>query len=346
MAADGFQIYTNGTTSILVKQSALDALPGGGTSTLGGETPTPGDETPIPGGPIFEGDETLTLTLSDPHNAAADQMELAGDGEYTGVIIDSDREEKLLGSAGDDILQADTGNAILDGGAGNDVLAPAGLEQEALQDIEDLLADGVISAQDGQVVAGLLGNLAEGQDGDSLIMYGGAGNDALLGGGGNDELYGGTGNDFLFGGRGDDYLDGGRGDDFLFGGSGANALYGGEGDDIMVFHADNTVMDGGSGVDVLIGVDLAAPDTLDGLFNKGMIRNVEVIMETAPSLTDMDGLEALGITVSDNGISLSEAWQAATSAPSQTVAEAGYEAYSNVEGLTILVLRNALESGG
>jgi Ca2+-binding RTX toxin-like protein len=244
----------------------------------------------------------------------------------------------ISGGAGDDLILGGAGNGILDGGTGNDVLVPASLQEDDAAAIRvDLLTDGLISDQDAQAIANLLDTLPDGKDGDYL-MYGGAGNDALLGGSGNDTLHGGAGNDFLFGGRGDDFLDGG---------SGANALYGGEGNDIMVFHADNTVMDGGNGVDVLIGVDLADTQSLDALFTGEVIRDVEVIMGAAPSLTNMDGLEALGITVSDNGISLSDAWQAATSAPvSPVMADAGYEAFSNDEGLTILVLKNALENGG
>jgi hypothetical protein len=98
---------------------------------------------------------------------------------------------------------------------------------------------------------------------------------------------------------------------------------------------------------VLVGVDLSDTNTLDDLFKDGVIKDVELIMDSAPSLTSMDGLEALGIKVSDTGITLEGAWKAATDVTVPTdMADAGYEAYSNDGGLTILVQKNVMESGG
>ncbi|NWD66974.1 putative Ig domain-containing protein [Pseudomonas gingeri] len=78
------------------------------------------------------------------------------------------------GTDGDDFLYAFRKGAVLDGGAGNDVLW--GFEGD------DTLFGG---------------------DGDDQL-YGGEGNDKLLGGSGNDTLYSGAGNNILDGGSGND----------------------------------------------------------------------------------------------------------------------------------------------
>lgn len=90
-------------------------------------------------------------------------------------------DNRLMGSAGDDILYGLAGNDLIQGGAGNDRLY------------------------------GGIGN-------DDL--RGDAGNDLLDGGDGNDMLIGGEGNDILLGGNGDDILEGGPGSDTLTGGAG------------------------------------------------------------------------------------------------------------------------------
>lgn len=69
-------------------------------------------------------------------------------------------------------------------------------------------------------------------DGD--MLYGEGDNDLLVGLGGDDVLYGGDGSDELSGGDGRDFLDGGAMDDMLVGGLGGDVLYGGDGNDYLV----------------------------------------------------------------------------------------------------------------
>ena len=79
---------------------------------------------------------------------------------------------------------------------------------------------------------------------ESLLAYGGEGNDVIIGGSAADKLFGEDGDDVLIGYEGDDELTGGSGNDILRGREGNDAIYGGDGDDYL---------SGGSGNDTLIG---------------------------------------------------------------------------------------------
>ena len=79
---------------------------------------------------------------------------------------------------------------------------------------------------------------------ESLIAYGGDGNDVIIGGSEADKLYGEDGDDVLIGYEGDDELFGGNGNDMLRGREGNDVMLGGDGDDYL---------DGGDGDDLLNG---------------------------------------------------------------------------------------------
>jgi Ca2+-binding RTX toxin-like protein len=104
------------------------------------------------------------------------------------------RNNRLGGSASDELFRALGGNDRIYGAGGNDVL------------------DG----GDGR------DNLYGGDGNDTL--YGGRGNDRFYGNAGNDSILGGDGRDFIFGGNGDDLLDGGAGSDRLFGNGGSDTF--------------------------------------------------------------------------------------------------------------------------
>ena len=115
---------------------------------------------------------------------------------------------------------------------------------------------------------------------ESLLAYGGEGNDVIIGGSeadklfgedgddvlvgydGDDELIGGSGNDVLRGREGNDDLDGGDGNDFIFGGSGNDTLIGGNGDDELYGYEGNNTLIGGQGNDYLSGGD--GDDLIEG----------------------------------------------------------------------------------
>ena len=170
------------------------------------------------------------------------------------------------------------------------------------------------------------GNLGDAHADAAQVLFGGEGAETLHGGEGDDILSGGQGDDILYGGAGSDYLYGGAGNDFLDGGddTAVDHLYGGDGNDIMMYHP-NDVIDGGSGMDVL----LVGSDNMDSLFQGGQlgsnVTDVEVIIsgEDVSNLTNMDALSNIGITVNDSSLSLGDGWTKADDAPD------GYHAYTN-----------------
>lgn len=130
------------------------------------------------------------------------------------VELPSEEEDRIVGTAGNDIVYALAGNDVIAGRAGDDELSG---------DAGDDLIDG---------------------DEDNDTIFGGDGDDRLFGGTGNDTISGDAGNDRIFGEDGNDILDGGADDDFLYGQAGDDILDGGDGDDVV---------DGGEGIDTLSG---------------------------------------------------------------------------------------------
>lgn len=121
------------------------------------------------------------------------------------------------------------GVTSVDGGAGNDTIAP-----------------GPIPAAVESCPSGC--HLGVG----SQTFEGGPGNDVVFGERGNDTLLGGEGDDQLFGGIGDDLLRGGPGNDRLSGGFGADSIDGEAGNDYV--RGDGTIdriFDTGGGFDTL-----------------------------------------------------------------------------------------------
>ncbi len=108
-----------------------------------------------------------------------------------------------------DTIVVPPGVASVDGGGGDDTIAP-----------------GPISAVSSCPEGCRLGI-------GSQTFEGGPGDDVVFGERGNDKLFGGGGNDKLFGGPGDDLLQGGPGDDLLIGGFGADTVDGEGGNDYV-----------------------------------------------------------------------------------------------------------------
>ena len=144
----------------------------------------------------------------------------------------------------------------------------------------------------------------------SQVIFGEGGDDVIHGGAGNDWLFGGEGDDQIFGGTGDDILYGGAGNDYLDGGTGHNSLYGGAGNDILVYNQGMAHASGGEGID--FG---AEKDTLDSLFanpdNNPIQSDIEVLITSKPdslSLTNLDDLKSIGISIEGDKLHLSGDW--------------------------------------
>ena len=172
------------------------------------------------------GDARLKTFVS--YNQAADKIRVIATGgetrrqSFPRVEV---REINVIGSNGDDrvrlakdvevpaSIQAGEGNDRIVGGAGDDVI-DAGLGD-----------DKVFGGRGDDIVAGAAGN-------DKLL--GGDGNDELRGGEGNDRLAGNEDNDTLLGGAGNDRLAGNEGNDNLTGGDGRDRFSGGHGNNTLV----------------------------------------------------------------------------------------------------------------
>lgn len=214
----------------------------------------------------------------------ADHINVGTINEWAKIVIDGGADNDLIHIG--KVLSGATLN--ISGGSGNDTIT--------IDDITTgyLPGGSIISGGDGADVftynstAGHYLTLS--QEGTVSIAGVGAkfsitGFEGLGGGSGNDVLTGNTGDNYLFGGDGDDILYGGDGNDFLHGGAGNDQLYGGAGNDILVYDATNTMMDGGSGIDYLVGLNkdlldtLGEDDSLDALLgNHGAITNIDVLV--------------------------------------------------------------------
>jgi len=152
----------------------------------------------------------------------------------------------ILGTAGDDRIDARGGHDVICAGAGNDTII-AGLGKDV---IFGGAGDDIISGGKGAdtIWAQAGSDSVRGGNGADLI-YGGPDNDVLHGTGGNDRVEGGNGNDTIIGGIGHDVLRAGAGDDVMEGRNGRDNLGGGIGVDSF---------DGGNGNDRCIP-DIAAP---------------------------------------------------------------------------------------
>ena len=165
-------------------------------------------------------------------------------GAGNDIIQGGGGDETLIGGAGDDTIAGEAGNDMLIGGEGNDTLAGGeGIDSASYADAANgvtvdltITAEGAPNAfvKDGaavlsQDVLSGVENVIGSEFTD--ILTGNEGNNVLVGGSGADQLIGLAGADFLMGGAGDDTLDGGEGDDVLQGGAGNDTVDGGAGSD-------------------------------------------------------------------------------------------------------------------
>ncbi len=211
----------------------------------------------------------------------------AAAGALSLSLFGSDFANRIIGTAGDDVIDGKGGIDTLIGGAGDDtymvdspfdviwedigqghdtVIASASYELSA--NIEILKAAGGYAPIDltgnalsNEIVGNAGDNVIHGLDGDDRLygdggsdrINGGDGQDVLYGGMGDDHLDGGSGNDILYGDVGNDVLIGSSGDDFLYGGPGYDTLAGGDGDDHLYGDTGNDRIDGGAGHDRIFG---------------------------------------------------------------------------------------------
>ncbi len=172
----------------------------------------------------------------------------------------------------------------------------------------------------------------------SSLSQGTDASDFVLGTEGDDVLEGYIGDDWLFGHDGDDKLYGGLGHDTLDGGLGEDSIYGGDGDDLVKLDITDLLVDGGDGLDVLLGGIADKDEAMDRVAGNH-IHGVEVmVFGNVEGNTTADVLAELDVTTSGEGeetkVSVNESvWSA-----KGTTGE--FTEFSNGEGneaVTILV---------
>lgn len=194
---------------------------------------------------------------------------------------------RVLGNAGNDLLEGGPAADWLDGGEGNDTIqGAAGNDTIYGGSGNDFIGGG---SDNDLILCGEGDDIASGDDGKDFVV-GDAGDDLVAGGEGNDTVTGGDDNDILVGGWfsaglividevGDDELDGGDGDDLMFGDSwamgarlnmgllgGHDTMQGGPGNDSLYGQSGNDFIGGGLDDDVIFGGegdDIASGDSGD-----------------------------------------------------------------------------------
>jgi Ca2+-binding RTX toxin-like protein len=171
------------------------------------------------------------------------------------------------------------------GGRVADALKCAGSENCGSK-IDDTITGGpksdtIIGFSGNDILNGMAGeDVLKGYDGDDIID-GGAGDDLIEGGEDNDTIKGGLGNDKIYGGSGDDKIDGQLGSDHLFGDNG---------DDIISFSLNDTIADGGQGIDTLTISDVSGSSQISISFkSEKMFKGVNL----APVNSNILGFEIL-----------------------------------------------------
>ncbi|MEF8756313.1 MAG: calcium-binding protein [Accumulibacter sp.] len=169
--------------------------------------------------------DSVTETNANPASGGTDKV-FSNLGAYTlGAHIENGRilatgAANLTGNTLDNVLEAGTGNNLLNGAGGNDT-------------VSYLYA---VSGSGVSVSLAIAAAQATGGSGSDTLagienLSGSTYDDTLTGDGNANRLSGAQGNDFLNGGAGNDTLDGGAGSDRLWGGTGADSLVGGDGSD-------------------------------------------------------------------------------------------------------------------
>ncbi|MEW6550984.1 MAG: hypothetical protein AB1389_02545 [Campylobacterota bacterium] len=146
----------------------------------------------------------------------------------------------ILGSQGDDTIEGDSGNNILDGHDGLDTVSFENSGAKVVVNIGAEVTLNSITYTTNQASGTTIGT-------DTITNFenivAGSGDDTLIGSSVLNTIYGGIGKDFIYGGEGDDKLYGEDGNDTITGGIGNDTIDGGEGSDtVSYFDADKAIV--------------------------------------------------------------------------------------------------------
>ncbi len=153
------------------------------------------------------------------------------DGNYLDNVINGqDGNDVIRGNGGNDTLIGLSGNDVISDRNGNDhLIGGEGNDRLSVENGHNTLdggkgVDTIIGGIDVDVIFGGDDNdFIKGKYGDDTAS-GDGGDDYIDGEGGNDTLFGGAGDDTVIGEFGDDWIAGGEGDDFIDGGAGTDRI--------------------------------------------------------------------------------------------------------------------------
>lgn len=263
-----------------------------------------------------------------------DNVELGTWDKNWGFNAENDNAADVVsgGSKLNDLMYGRGGNDLMFGDGGDDavsrlitVLNQYGSQIDPNMSIEDIEKDlAITGVQNDRVTlkseiwTALNSARGEGDEGSRL--------EAILtalekaeGEGGDDALFGGLGWDILFGGGGDDFLSGNGknvpGGQVTY--KDHDMLFGGAGNDIIVYDADDFIIHGGDGVDLLLAGSNAP--NLDAMLAKNTyspyINSIEVLLRTHDTthvenlgITSHKSLLEYGIRIEGNMLLLAAAW--------------------------------------
>lgn len=181
-----------------------------------------------------------------------------------GTVLGSGYNDRLAGSAGDDVLSGGNGDNIFIGSAGNDVITGgfgfnavvySGLDAAVNVDLSDGRADK--GNGQGDTLTGIQGIVGSSYGG---ILKGAANvNNTLVGTGGNTTF---------IGNGGSNYMQGGTGNNLFLSGDSDNTIYGGPGHSTVSYEAYVT---GGVDIDLATHLGIIGLDYVDRLYDIDVI---------------------------------------------------------------------------
>lgn len=210
-----------------------------------------------------------------------------GDDVIAYGFNESNTRDTILGGAGNDVAEWNTGNNSFDGGAGSDSFSIFGtVSVSAVLTNSSTVRFTLTSLNTGEEHTNIVSNFENfsftkhnnaietltfadlssriqsnsiPQLGSSAFTTGadqallGLGADVYFGLEGSDDINGMGGNDTINGNQGNDEISGDNGNDLLFGGKNDDFVYGGVGDDTINGNNENDTVEGDSGNDFLRG---------------------------------------------------------------------------------------------
>jgi Ca2+-binding RTX toxin-like protein len=247
-AAGGYNTIYGGEGNNSITSNGWDWITtGSGNDTIHGGTSTAGDS-------INAGDGNNVVT------ASTNSYVTVGGGHDTVTLLGISYASSygdVVSGAGDDTINAGSGNITIDAGAGDDSISfvrgslsvNAGDGNDDVTITSYLHGNNIVELGDGlnvlthtvsSEISGSKATVSGGEDDDYIQFK--TNYSTVTGGAGNDTIYTWDGHDLIYGGDGDDFIDMNGGTD---------TVYGGAGNDTLIAYYGNKIITGGNGADTI-----------------------------------------------------------------------------------------------